>query len=138
MNGQTYKNHRHRPTMWLVAVLLSVCGFVLALAPAVLRPAVVTIGPLLVSLALVLTVLMVRRYALALQNRIIRLEMQTRLVRLNRAADLDRLSMPQVVALRFASDAELPGLIDKAVTERLSPDQIKRAVTNWQGDYLRT
>jgi hypothetical protein len=124
--------------MWLVTALLSVIGLIMALLPAVLRPAIVTVGPLLVALALVLAVLMVRRYALALQNRIIRLEMQTRLMRLNRAADLDRLSMPQLVALRFASDAEMPALIDKTLAERLSPDQIKRAVTNWQGDYMRT
>ena len=138
MNGQTYENHRHRPTMWLVTALLSVIGFCMALLPAVLRPAVVTIGPLLIALALILAVLMVRRYALALQNRIIRLEMQTRLMRLNRGADFDRLGMPQLVALRFASDAELPALIDKALAEKLNPDQIKRAVTNWQGDYMRT
>jgi hypothetical protein len=46
--------------------------------------------------------------------------------------------MPQLIAVRFASDAELPALIDRAAAEKLTPDQIKRAVTDWQGDYLRT
>jgi hypothetical protein len=64
--------------------------------------------------------------------------MQVRLARLGREADMARLSVPQLIAARFASDAELPGLIDRAVAEKLTPDQIKRAVTDWQGDYLRT
>jgi hypothetical protein len=138
MNGQTYANHRYRPRLWLVCELLAAIGFVMALLPMVLRPAVVTVGPFLVALSLVLTIFMVRQYALRLQNRIIRLEMQIRLARLNRAADCDRLTMAQLIALRFASDAEMHSLIDKALAEKMDPDQIKRAVTNWQGDYMRT
>ena len=49
-----------------------------------------------------------------------------------------RLELSQLIALRFASDAELPALIDRAVADKLPPDQIKRAVQDWQGDYLRT
>jgi hypothetical protein len=138
MNGQTYATHRHRPTMFLVLMLLGVIALVLTALPLVLRPAVVTLAPFLMALVLVLTVFMVRQYALRLQNRIIRLEMQVRLSRLGRAADCDRVATPQLVALRFASDAELPALLDKALAEKLAPDQIKRAVTNWQGDYMRT
>jgi hypothetical protein len=55
-----------------------------------------------------------------------------------RGTDFGRLTMAQIAALRFASDAELPGLIGRAVNERLTSDQIKRAVTDWQGDYFRT
>ena len=138
MNGQTYANHRYRPTMWLVAILCAAIAFVMTLIPMVLRPAVVTVAPALMALSLVLTVYMLRGYALRLQNRIIRLEMQTRLARLGRAADCDRLSVPQLVALRFASDAEIGSLLDKTLADKLEPDQIKRAVTNWQGDYMRT
>ena len=79
-----------------------------------------------------------RVFALRLQNRIIRLEMQVRLARLGRERDLQRLTLPQIVALRFGADAELPALIDRAITENLAPDAIKRAVSDWQGDYLRT
>ncbi len=83
-------------------------------------------------------VTLIRLYALRLQNRIIRLEMQVRLSRFGREQDLARLALPQIVALRFASDAELPALINRAIAENLTPDAIKRAVGDWQGDYLRT
>lgn len=138
MNGQTYTNHRYRPAMWLVAVLFAVIALLMTVIPMVLRPAVVTIAPFLMALALAMTVYMVRGYALRLQNRIIRLEMQVRLARLGRAADCDRLTMQQLVALRFASDPEIGSLLDKTLADKLEPDQIKRAVTNWQGDYMRT
>ncbi len=138
MNGQTYANHRYRPTLWLVTALLAAIAVVLAVFLMLLRPAVVTLAPMLLALAVILTVWMVRQYALRLQNRIIRLEMQIRLARLGRAAECDRLSMPQLVALRFAADPEIGSLLDKTLADRLEPDQIKRAVTNWQGDYMRT
>ena len=80
----------------------------------------------------------VRQFSLKLQDRIIRLEMQTRLARLGREADLARLSLRQIIALRFASDAELPALLQRAAAEKLSADQIKRAVTAWQPDDMRT
>ena len=138
MNGQTYATHRYRPTLWLVTALLAVIALVLVVMLMFLRPAIVTIAPVLLALALSLTVWMVRQYALRLQNRIIRLEMQVRLARLGRVTDCDRLSVPQLVALRFASDSEIVSLLDKTLADKLEPDQIKRAVANWQGDHMRT
>ena len=51
---------------------------------------------------------------------------------------LGRLSTPQIVALRFASDAELPALLERADREQLSSDQIKKAIKNWVPDWDRT
>ena len=135
---QTYANHRHQPRLWLFTVLLGVIALGLAVFLFLLRPAIVTLAPVLLALTVAMTVYMVRQYALRLQNRIIRLEMQVRLARLGRASDCDRLSIRQLVALRFASDAEMASLLDRTLADKLEPDQIKRAVTNWQGDYLRT
>lgn len=136
---QTYANHAHRPTLWLVAALAAVGGFALIVLFVLRAPGlVVSIGLLLLAIAVVCLVWMVRSYALRLQDRIIRLEMENRLARLGRLPDMQRLTLRHLVALRFAPDAELPGLIDRTIAEGLTVEQIKRAVTNWQGDYLRT
>jgi hypothetical protein len=53
-------------------------------------------------------------------------------------AALSRLSRPQIVALRFASDAELPALVRRALAGELpTADAIKREVKHWQPDHLR-
>jgi len=136
---QTFANHRHRPKLWLVTALCAVLGFALCLLLLLRVPGSVNAAALLlISLAVIGLVLMVRRYTTRLQDRIIRLEMRLRLAALGREQDLSRLTMRQVTALRFASDAELPALCDRDIAESLSSDQIKRAVTNWQADRFRT
>ena len=43
-----------------------------------------------------------------------------------------RLTMRQIIGLRFASDAEFAGLADRAAAEKLSLDEIKKAVKTWR------
>jgi hypothetical protein len=69
------------------------------------------------------------------------LEMKVRCAEVLPAGDdarLARLTPKQIVALRFASDEELGRLLERAVTEQLSPDDIKKAVTAWRPDPHRT
>ena len=136
---QHYANHPHRPTSWIITALLSVFALVLSVLLLLRVPrSVNALALLLLCLAVVGLVLMIRRYATRLQDRIIRLEMRVRLAALGREHDMARLSTRQLVALRFASDAELAALAERAVRENLTPDQIKRAVANWQPDLMRT
>ena len=138
-DAQHYANHPHRPTSWLITALLSVFALVLSVLLLLRVPrSVNALALLLLCLAVVGLVLMIRRYATRLQDRIIRLEMRMRLAALGREHDMARLSTRQLVALRFASDAELAALAERAVRENMTPDQIKRAVTNWQPDLMRT
>ena len=135
---QTYANHVHRPRAWSVTWLVALLVLVVLIVHAAREPTYVSFT-LVVLAGVVLSALsLLRLFALRLQNRVIRLEMQVRLARLGREQDLPRLALAQIVALRFASDAELPALIERAIAEKLPPDAIKRAVTDWQGDYLRT
>ncbi|MBP3952519.1 DUF6526 family protein [Bacillus suaedae] len=79
----------------------------------------------------------VRLYALKLQDRLIRSEENFRYFVLTGKRLDNRVSMKQLIALRFASDEELPRLVDKAVSESLTPNQIKQLVENWRADYHR-
>ncbi len=81
-----------------------------------------------------------QHYALGNQDRIVRLEMRLRYYQLT-GQRLEQheaqLSQGQIAALRFASDGELPALLQRALAEKLSPDEIKKAVRAWQPDEMR-
>jgi Family of unknown function (DUF6526) len=95
-------------------------------------------GLIAIAFSAIVLALISRAYTVRLQNRIIRLEMRLRLERLGRADEFTRLTSPQLVGLRFASDAELPDLVDRALREDLALDQIKRKIEDWQPDFHRT
>jgi hypothetical protein len=139
MATQGYANHPHRPTAWSVTLTVAFIGEVLVLWSLLTSPlTAMSVGLALLGGAAVFGIFLMRRFALRLQDRIIRAEMRARLAHLGRHDAFVRLSLPQLVALRFASDTELPVLIDRTLAERLTPDQIKRAVTDWQADFLRS
>jgi hypothetical protein len=138
MDTQTYANHRHSPIFWNTGFLAAALALSLMLWATTTAMTLANVTLLLLAYATFTAVYNARRFALKLQDRIIRLEMQVRVARLGREADLARLSLRQIIALRFASDAELPGLLQRAAAENMTADQIKRAITAWQADYLRT
>lgn len=81
-----------------------------------------------------------QHYAMTLQNRVVLLEMRYRYLAItgNRLEPLEEeLTFGQIAALRFASDAELPGLLQKTIAEKLPPNQIKKSVQNWLPDNRR-
>ena len=95
----------------------------------------------ILAAALVVLVFEARLFALAVQDRVIRLEERLRYERVL-PADLQgrcgELMIGQIVALRFASDAELPALARKVLDEKLTERKaIKQLVKNWKPDYLR-
>jgi hypothetical protein len=96
---------------------------------------------LIVAIALVMTALTARVMAVAVQDRVIRLEMRLRMRELLPAdlqARIGDITREQCVGLRFASDAELPALVRRVLSGELkSTREIKKQVAQWQGDYLR-
>ncbi len=95
----------------------------------------------LYGVAIFAAVISSRIMAITVQNRVIRLEMRLRLKEVlpaALAARIAELTVRQLIALRFASDAELPTLVERTLRgEFAKPRDIKRAVTDWQPDYLR-
>lgn len=81
-----------------------------------------------------------QHYALTLQNRIVLHELRYRYFVLSGSRlepFEDQLTEGQLFALRFAPDDEFTGLLQRAVTEKLSPDDIKKAIVNWKPDHRR-
>jgi len=81
-----------------------------------------------------------QHYALGNQNRIVRLEMRLRYFQLTgqRLEEIEfKLSFGQLAALRFASDKELLALLQRTITENLSPTTIKQSIVHWFPDYMR-
>ena len=76
-------------------------------------------------------------FPLRAQDRAIRAEERLRYFILTQKTLPENLRISQIIALRFADDAEFPGLVDRAVKEGMSAKEIKAAIQNWKGDYYR-
>jgi hypothetical protein len=78
-----------------------------------------------------------RLFALKAQDRAIRAEENLRHLSLTGKQLDNRLRLGQIIALRFASDAEFVTLAQRAVDENMRADDIKKAIQNWRADHCR-
>jgi hypothetical protein len=95
---------------------------------------------ILLAIALLIVVFKLRLYATKLQDRVIRLEERLRLTQLLSEplrSRIPELTEGQLCALRFASDAEVAKLAGRALNEKLSRADIKKAIKTWRPDYWR-
>jgi hypothetical protein len=140
---QNYGNHRRNyPLYHFVAAPLLAIYFVYSVYVLVRAPSLATVMGVVLAAGVIAMLFASRIMALAVQNRVIRLEMTLRLERVlgpvAAAEALAKLPLGRLIALRFASDAELPGLIARVLSQELSTSsQVKQAIREWQPDLLR-
>ena len=137
-NASNYK--RYHPLFHFFLLPLSLVGLVLAVIALLNAPAEGRMVNILLALAFFLLFNiagLARIYAMKVQDRVIRQEENFRhYLLLGKPLD-DQLSTAQIIALRFASDAELVELAARAVRENLSPLQIRESIKNWRADHRR-
>lgn len=138
---QTYATHRRIFPLYHYSLALLIVNAVVRLVVLVREPGRETAWSFVVAAALACALLAARSMALVVQNRVIRLEMRLRLAQVLPVDLRDRVSgltLRQLVALRFASDAELPELVQRCLAGDFSrSDEIKKSIRDWQPDFLR-
>ncbi len=139
---QTRANHARYVPLWhFFATPLVIVLFAWAMLRLAQAPTARAVADALFMVAFVILFAYARHFALRVQNRVIRLEEQLRFQRLLPADLIARMSefrTAHYIALRFASDAELPDLartvLDQQITDK---KQIKSMIREWRADYLR-
>ena len=139
---QTFENHsRVLPAYHYVAFPLFSINFFFALYQAVVHFSWANLMGLGLALALVLLFFLARVMAITVQDRVIRLEERLRMRELlpgDLQARINEFSVKQLVALRFASDSELPKLARKVLDDKMTDQKaIKQLVKSWRADYQR-
>jgi hypothetical protein len=143
MADQSYSNHRrYVPLFHFVLAPVIVAGFIGSLVNLyrslddphrLYNAALISI----VFLCLALIFYYARDFALRAQDRAIRAEERLRYYALTGQTLDSRLTIRQIVGLRFAGDEEFVALVRRAAEEALSQDAIKRAVKHWRADHDR-
>jgi hypothetical protein len=139
--AQDYSNHKTFDKALTYIAVLALASALLSLTPLVDVPYIAFLSPTLMAIAIIWIIFRMRAYATRLQDRIIRLETKLRLQRVlpaHLSSRIDELELTHFIGLRFASDGELPELVDKILANKsMRSDDIKKQVKNWQADHLR-
>ena len=139
---QSFENHtRVVPAYHMLTLGIFVVNLLWSIYRIIQVPGVDSLVSLLLAAAFILLLLYARSFALRVQDRVIRLEMRLRLRELlppDLQGRILEFTPRQLVALRFASDEELPELCRTVLRDNITEGKtIKKMIRNWQADYLR-
>ena len=141
MKNQNFSNHRKLVPAFhfiallgsLILVIGSIVNLVKTSHEGLYSASLITFG----AIVLLFTAFYTRIFSLRAQDRVIRAEENFRYFILTTQTLPKELTVRQIVGLRFASDEEFPALVEKAVKEKMSENDIKKAIKDWRGDYYR-
>ena len=143
MQEQNYKNHARMVTGFhyvlgaiiLVTLICSIINFYHEVQSG--EEILESIILVLMTISVLLAAFYGRSFALKAQDRAIRAEENFRHYILTGKSLDSNLKIGQILALRFAPDAELPALAQKAILENLGNKDIKQLIKDWKGDFYR-
>lgn len=143
MSDQTFKNHARIDPLshfilyliLLACLIFSIWNLIRACNHHSGRLAAIAITGL--TIALLITAYLTRKFSLMAQDRAIRAEENLRYFVLNGKLLDSRLTIRQIIALRFAADTEFSLLAERAAKENMLPTEIKKAIINWKPDEYR-
>jgi hypothetical protein len=143
MADQNFKNHSRFSPLYhygmsavcIASLILSIRYFFFSCC----QPGgnILSIILILLSVGLLISFLLFRKFPLKAQDRAIRAEENLRYFSMTGKLFDKNLTIQQIIALRFAEDDEFVELADKAVKENMSPNDIKKAIKNWKADNHR-
>jgi Family of unknown function (DUF6526) len=141
MKQQNFKNH----SKWIIgyhlvsflAILALIIGSIINLVNSSEDNLYASSLLVLISIILLFLFYFLRAFALRAQDRAIKVEENLRHYLLTGKLLSNKLSVRQIIGLRFASDKEFPGLVKKAINENLSEKEIKKEIKNWKTDLYR-
>jgi hypothetical protein len=139
---QTFENHVRQDPVVTSVLVLYLATLITGIVAIVMSNAAVAGGAAAISgLAGAFGAVMARRYAVKVQDRVIRLEMKLRMREVlpdDLKARINEFALNQLISLRFAPDAELPELARKVLNEKIEKrSEIKKLIKNWQADWHR-
>ena len=138
---QNYSHHtRYDPLFHFFLLPVFAITWIVSVVHLVRRPGLFTAWMVVVAIAALVALFKVRLYPLKVQDRVIRLEERLRLMALvgpELRPRIAEFTESQLIALRFASDAELPALAARALNEKFAAPDIKKAIQQWRPDHWR-
>jgi hypothetical protein len=131
---------RFDPPFHFFVLPVFIASWVTSVVVLVRHPGFYSAWGMVFAFAALVAVTKIRTNALRVQDRLIRLEERLRLTTLlaeSERPQIAKLSEDQLIGLRFASDEEVAALVQRALSENLSRNDIKKAVRSWRPDYSR-
>ncbi len=138
---QNFENHIRHDKLLYVYLLMLLASLICAVVGVFVSTGWLAAAVIINTVATVFLAANARGYGTKVQDRIVRLEMRLRLAKVlsaEMAEHVEEFTIPQLVGMRFESDANLPELAQKVIYEDLRKShEIKRLVKDWQADFQR-